>query len=126
MLGRPAISGLRAYLRERERAGLGGRRTRGALFVNQRAPGAETGGRLSARSVQRAFKVYLRQAGLSPNLTPHILRHSFATHLLDAGADLRTVQEMLGHADLSTTQIYTHVSAERLLAAYTKAHPRAT
>lgn len=122
-LGQPALRALRAYLTQRERLGLGGKRARGALFVNQR--GQPTGARLTPRSVQRAFKDYLRQAGLSPELTPHILRHSFATHLLDAGADLRSVQEMLGHASLTTTQIYTHVSAERLLAAYAKAHPRA-
>lgn len=119
MLGAPALQALRAYLAERARAGLGGPRRPGALFVNQQ------GGRLTARSVQRSFKAYLREAGLSPEYTPHVLRHSFATHLLDAGADLRSVQEMLGHESLSTTQIYTHVSHERLIAAYKQAHPRA-
>ena len=89
------------------------------IFVNQ------DGDRITPRSFQRNFKLYLEQAELPADLTPHKLRHSFATHLLDAGADLRSVQELLGHANLSTTQIYTHISSERMKAVYAKAHPRA-
>jgi integrase/recombinase XerC len=119
LLGRPATRSLREYLAQRERLGLGGRRKDGPLFVNYQ------GDRLAARSVQRFFKHYLAEADLPPGTTPHKLRHSFATHLLNHGADLRSVQELLGHESLSTTQIYTHVTQERLLAVYEKAHPRA-
>ncbi len=119
VLGPPAGRALREYFAARESLGLGGRTGRGPLFCNQ------LGGRLTARSVQRNFKNYLRESDLSLDCTPHQLRHSFATHLLDAGADLRSVQEMLGHASLSTTQIYTHISAERMLEVYRQAHPRA-
>jgi tyrosine recombinase XerC len=112
-LGGPAIEALQRYLELRRRS------ARGPLFVNQ------DGGRLTARSIQRKLKKYLIAANLDPSLTPHKLRHSFATHMLDAGADLRSVQELLGHANLSTTQIYTHVTPERLKKVYEKAHPRA-
>ena len=118
VLGTPAKKALRNYLRLRSFAG--GLRENGApLFLNQQ------GSRLTPRSFQRNLKNYLVQGGLPPDLTPHKLRHSFATHLLDAGADLRSVQEMLGHENLSTTQIYTHVSAERLKKVYADAHPLA-
>ena len=91
----------------------------GPLFINK------SRNRLSARSVWLALKRYLDHAGIPFNISPHKLRHSFATHMLDAGADLRSVQSLLGHASLSTTQIYTHVTVERLKRAYDDAHPRA-
>jgi integrase/recombinase XerC len=81
--------------------------------------------RLPVRQVQLLLKRYLALAGLPMDLTPHKLRHSYATHLLNAGADLRLVQELLGHAQLATTQVYTHVSVARLKEIYAKAHPRA-
>lgn len=119
-IGRPAAKSLQEALEARDRwlADLGRPRAQ-AVFVNPR------GGRLTPRSVERTLKKYLVEAGLDPALTPHAMRHSFATHMLDAGADLRSVQELLGHASLSTTQIYTHVSVERLKEEYGKAHPRA-
>ena len=117
-LGRPARVALRDYFPLRRLRG-GKEVPHAAVFINR------NGGRLTSRSFQRNLKEYLLAAGLPPDFTPHKLRHSFATHLLDAGADLRSVQEMLGHADLGTTQIYTHVSSERMKETYRKAHPRA-
>jgi len=90
-----------------------------ALFVNKH------GQRLSTRSVRRKLDKYLAQAGLDPTISPHTLRHTFATHMLENGADLRSVQELLGHQSISTTQVYTHVTTRRLKAAYDEAHPRA-
>jgi integrase/recombinase XerC len=90
------------------------------LFINK------SGGRLSTRSVRRKLDKYLAKCGLEPTISPHTLRHSFATHLLDNGADLRSVQELLGHQSLSTTQIYTHLTTQRMRAAYDQAHPRAS
>jgi integrase/recombinase XerC len=112
-LGGPAVEAVQKYLEVRARG------ARVPLFVNR------FGGRMTARSMQRMLKTHLIVAGLDPSLTPHKLRHSFATHMLDAGADLRSVQELLGHANLSTTQIYTHITPERLKKVYEKAHPRA-
>jgi len=88
------------------------------IFINYR------GGRLSTRSIGSIIKKYVRECGLMANITPHSLRHTFATHLLDGGADLRSVQELLGHVSLSTTQKYTHVSLDKLMEVYDKAHPR--
>jgi integrase/recombinase XerC len=90
-----------------------------AVFLNRR------GGRLTTRSVARLLEKYLKQAGLDPRTSPHTIRHSFATHLLDRGADIRSVQELLGHRSLTTTQVYTHVTTGRLQDSYQKAHPRA-
>lgn len=112
-IGRQACSALQNYLDER-----GQPDQCAALFLNQR------GGRLTARSVQRNLKSRLLQFGLPTDITPHALRHSFATHLLDAGADLRVIQELLGHASLSTTQKYTKVSFSHLTDIYDRCHPR--
>lgn len=120
-LGSPATRALMKNLDLRENVWLleGRKDPRSPVFLNK------NGGAITARSIERMMKKYVLFCGLNAELSPHSLRHSFATHLLDAGADLRSVQELLGHASLSTTQIYTHVSVERLKEVYQLAHPRA-
>ena len=119
-LGAPGLSALGQALSFADMLWGDGRSPASPLFRNVR-----DGGQLTTRSMERSMKRWLSAAGLSATVTPHKLRHSFATHMLDAGADLRSVQELLGHASLSTTQIYTHVTIERLREAYDNAHPHA-
>lgn len=118
-VGRQAIAALQAYL-ARGRPALLGTRSEAKLFVNRR------GGGLTRQGLYKIVQGHARGAGLQERMSPHTLRHSFATHLLAGGCDLRSLQEMLGHADLATTQVYTHLSAERLKDAYFSAHPRAS
>jgi integrase/recombinase XerC len=117
-IGTKALEALSAY-RDALAQELGiGRHADGALFLNK------DNGRLSTRSIARIVDKMARACGLAVPISPHAMRHSFATHLLDGGADLRAVQELLGHSSLSTTQRYTHVNIDRLMVAYDKAHPR--
>ena len=115
-IGDKAVRAMRKYLEKLNPSKL---KEKKAVFFNK------SGRRISDRAVRRIVEKYIRKTSLNEKVSPHSLRHSFATHLLDRGADLRSVQELLGHANLSTTQIYTHVTTERLKAIYDKTHPRA-
>ncbi len=117
-LGKPAQAAVQAYLPERELLLKEKSLSEGALFLNNR------GGRLSSRGVARVVARWSRIAGLPGNLTPHGLRHTFATHLMEGQADLRAVQELLGHASISSTQRYLHINLDYLMEEYDRAHPR--
>jgi integrase/recombinase XerC len=118
LLGPPATAAISLWLPDRlallHKLG----KETSAIFLNK------NGGRLTTRSIGRILVRYLKTSGLDPRTTPHTLRHSFATHMLDAGADIRGVQELLGHKSLATTQVYTHVTTKRIQQSYQKAHPR--
>ncbi len=120
-VGAPALEALREYLDKRD--GLAGKGTdrgaQAALFISRR------GMRMNPKGISRVVEKVVAASGIGRRISPHVLRHSFATHLLDAGADLRSIQELLGHSSLSTTQKYTSVSVSRLMEVYDKAHPRA-
>lgn len=118
LLGPEAVVAVNAWLTERAALLTKLKKDSTAVFLNKSAT------RLNVRSVGRLLAKYLKTAGLDPRTSPHTLRHSFATHMLDAGADIRGVQELLGHKSLSTTQVYTHVTTRRLQESYKKAHPR--
>jgi integrase/recombinase XerC len=113
LIGSFAINSIKAYLANRNI------KDESCLFLGR------AGSKLTSRSIERMIRKYARKAGLEKRVTPHTLRHSFATHLLSGGADLKIVQELLGHSSLSTTQIYTHITKEKLKSIYDKSHPRA-
>lgn len=115
-IGDRALRAIRNYL---EKLGTTDIKEKKAVFINK------SGRRMSDRAVRRIVEKYIHRASMREGISPHSLRHSFATHLLDRGADLRSVQELLGHANLSTTQVYTHITTERLKQVYDKVHPRA-
>jgi integrase/recombinase XerD len=117
-IGKPAAAAIRAYL-DRERPQLVSKKTGAEIFLSIR------GKKLTTPRIRQLLKIYAARAGLEANVYPHLMRHSFATHLLGGGADLRIIQELLGHADISTTQIYTHVENSGLKSVIKKFHPRA-
>jgi integrase/recombinase XerC len=117
-IGKKALKAITAYRRRLEAEADIPAESDGPMFLNKYK------GRLSSRSIARILDKLVRACSLMVPVSPHVLRHTFATHMLDAGADLRAVQELLGHKSLSTTQKYTHVSIDRLMATYDKAHPR--
>lgn len=118
LFGSHAVSAVKDYLKTARPELLADKKS-AAVFIGRR------GTRLTTRQIERLIKYYAKKAGIVKKVTPHTLRHSFATHLLDGGADLRMVQELLGHVSLSTTQVYTHVTKERLKKVYESSHPRA-
>ncbi len=118
MLGKPAVEAVAAYVMARGLA-IDGGMGEAPVFVNR------SGSRLTDRTVRRILGKYIRKVGLAKRVTPHTFRHSFATHLLDRGADLRSVQELLGHENIATTQIYTHLTTARMREVYDRTHPRA-
>jgi len=119
LLGPPSVKAIKSWSAARDSIVSATRKPAKAVFLNHR------GSRLTTRSVGRLLEKYLKITGLDPRTSPHTLRHSFATHLLDNGADIRSVQELLGHRNLTTTQVYTHVTTSRLHESYRAAHPRA-
>ena len=119
-VGSHAVNAVKAWLARRGELIRGNAANESAMFISRR------GTRLSARSVQQRLKVLARRTGIPNNVYPHLLRHSFASHMLESSGDLRAVQELLGHADISTTQVYTHLDFQHLARVYERAHPRAT